>query len=187
MLEFYCFGILYSLNDVQVVIAQIIIIAHNLIALFILHVCWSGDGAIRFEQLNLLIKWINEFQAVTRREDEMVMFDVLCGDFNFDNCSPGTYWQNTLHVLIRSVFMQRCLNGGCGVSVCVQTTGWSKATVCLRSILTPAEPELAERSPGSSVTLSITVHSHSCTVCGKKFLFLFLSWCCVVFDCKMFG
>ncbi len=93
----------------------------------------------------------------------------------------------TLHVLIRSVFMQRCLNGGCGVSVCFQTTGWSKATVCLRSILTPAEPELAERSPGSSVTLSITVHSHSCTVCGKKFLFLFLSWCCVVFDCKMFG
>lgn len=92
MLEFYCFGI-KSLNHVHVTIAQIIIIAHNLIALFILHVCWSGDGAIRFEQLNLLIKWINEFQAVTRREDEMVMFDVLCGDFNFDNCSPGTYWQ----------------------------------------------------------------------------------------------
>ncbi|XP_026083649.1 sphingomyelin phosphodiesterase 5-like [Carassius auratus] len=49
----------------------------------------EGDGAIRFEQLNMVTKWINEFQAVTRREDEMVMFDVLCGDFNFDNCSPG--------------------------------------------------------------------------------------------------
>uniref|UniRef100_A0A8C1XH18 sphingomyelin phosphodiesterase n=1 Tax=Cyprinus carpio TaxID=7962 RepID=A0A8C1XH18_CYPCA len=48
----------------------------------------EGDGAIRFEQLNMLTKWISEFQAVTRREDEMVMFDVLCGDFNFDNCSP---------------------------------------------------------------------------------------------------
>ncbi|XP_052473747.1 sphingomyelin phosphodiesterase 5-like [Carassius gibelio] len=49
----------------------------------------EGDGAIRFEQLNMVTKWINEFQAVTRQEDEMVMFDVLCGDFNFDNCSPG--------------------------------------------------------------------------------------------------
>ncbi|XP_056115433.1 sphingomyelin phosphodiesterase 5 [Rhinichthys klamathensis goyatoka] len=48
----------------------------------------QGDGEIRFEQLNMLTKWISEFQAVTRREDEMVMFDVLCGDFNFDNCSP---------------------------------------------------------------------------------------------------
>lgn len=48
----------------------------------------EGDGEIRFEQLNMLTKWISEFQAVTRREDEMVMFDVLCGDFNFDNCSP---------------------------------------------------------------------------------------------------
>uniref|UniRef100_A0A8C1SD37 sphingomyelin phosphodiesterase n=1 Tax=Cyprinus carpio TaxID=7962 RepID=A0A8C1SD37_CYPCA len=49
----------------------------------------EGDGAIRFEQLNMLTKWINEFQAVTRGEDEMVVFDVLCGDFNFDNCSPN--------------------------------------------------------------------------------------------------
>ncbi|XP_052002762.1 sphingomyelin phosphodiesterase 5-like [Xyrauchen texanus] len=48
----------------------------------------EGHGATRFEQLNMLTKWINEFQAGTKKADEMVMFDVLCGDFNFDNCSP---------------------------------------------------------------------------------------------------
>ncbi|XP_051576163.1 sphingomyelin phosphodiesterase 5 [Myxocyprinus asiaticus] len=48
----------------------------------------EGHGGIRFEQLNMLTKWINEFQAGTKKADEMVMFDVLCGDFNFDNCSP---------------------------------------------------------------------------------------------------
>lgn len=48
----------------------------------------EGDGEIRFEQLNMLTKWINEFQKQTKQEGEMVMFDVLCGDFNFDNCSP---------------------------------------------------------------------------------------------------
>lgn len=39
----------------------------------------------------MLTKWIREFQAVTKQDNEMVMFDVLCGDFNFDNCSPGMY------------------------------------------------------------------------------------------------
>ncbi|XP_051575271.1 sphingomyelin phosphodiesterase 5-like [Myxocyprinus asiaticus] len=48
----------------------------------------EGHGGIRFEQLNMLTKWINEFQAGTKKADEMVIFDVLCGDFNFDNCSP---------------------------------------------------------------------------------------------------
>lgn len=48
----------------------------------------EGDGAIRFEQLNMLSKWTSEFQTLNRRDDELPLFDVLCGDFNFDNCSP---------------------------------------------------------------------------------------------------
>ena len=52
-------------------------------------VCVSGDGDVRVEQLNLVSRWIDEFQEVHAEEGEMVMFDVLCGDFNFDNCSPG--------------------------------------------------------------------------------------------------
>ncbi|XP_036414574.1 sphingomyelin phosphodiesterase 5 [Colossoma macropomum] len=46
------------------------------------------DGEIRSEQLDMVTQWITEFQTMTRQQDEVVVFDVLCGDFNFDNCSP---------------------------------------------------------------------------------------------------
>lgn len=49
----------------------------------------SGEGEIRCEQLNMVTKWIGDFQAANGQPDEEVVFDVLCGDFNFDNCSPG--------------------------------------------------------------------------------------------------
>ncbi|KAG7469731.1 hypothetical protein MATL_G00131860 [Megalops atlanticus] len=48
----------------------------------------EGEGAIRCEQLSMLTKWIGEFQEKNKQADEVVVFDVLCGDFNFDNCSP---------------------------------------------------------------------------------------------------
>ena len=28
---------------------------------------------------------------MNKQPDEVVLFDVLCGDFNFDNCSPGVF------------------------------------------------------------------------------------------------
>lgn len=49
----------------------------------------SGEGEIRCIQLEMVTKWIAEFQAANKQPDEDVVFDVLCGDFNFDNCSPG--------------------------------------------------------------------------------------------------
>lgn len=48
----------------------------------------EGEGEVRCEQLNMVTKWIADFQATHRLPDEDVIFDVLCGDFNFDNCSP---------------------------------------------------------------------------------------------------
>ncbi|CAG11985.1 unnamed protein product, partial [Tetraodon nigroviridis] len=48
----------------------------------------EGEGEVRCEQLDMVIKWIGDFQAANRQPDEEVAFDVLCGDFNFDNCSP---------------------------------------------------------------------------------------------------
>lgn len=51
----------------------------------------EGEGEIRVEQLTMLTKWISEFQAVNKQPDEVVLFDVLCGDFNFDNCSPDDH------------------------------------------------------------------------------------------------
>ncbi|XP_034730732.1 sphingomyelin phosphodiesterase 5 isoform X1 [Etheostoma cragini] len=48
----------------------------------------EGEGEIRYEQLNMLTKWIGDFQTANKLPEEEVAFDVLCGDFNFDNCSP---------------------------------------------------------------------------------------------------
>lgn len=48
-----------------------------------------GEGEVRCEQLDMVIKWIGDFQAANAQPEEEVAFDVLCGDFNFDNCSPG--------------------------------------------------------------------------------------------------
>ncbi|MGH0176998.1 UNVERIFIED_CONTAM: hypothetical protein FKN15_074442 [Acipenser sinensis] len=48
----------------------------------------EADGEIRSAQLTLVSKWISDFQALAKRDDEIVVFDILCGDFNFDNCSP---------------------------------------------------------------------------------------------------
>uniref|UniRef100_A0A3P8SPV4 sphingomyelin phosphodiesterase n=1 Tax=Amphiprion percula TaxID=161767 RepID=A0A3P8SPV4_AMPPE len=48
----------------------------------------EGEGEIRCEQLNMVTKWIGDFEAANSLPDEDVVFDVLCGDFNFDNCSP---------------------------------------------------------------------------------------------------
>uniref|UniRef100_A0A1A8HX76 sphingomyelin phosphodiesterase n=2 Tax=Nothobranchius kuhntae TaxID=321403 RepID=A0A1A8HX76_NOTKU len=48
----------------------------------------EGEGEVRCEQLNMVMRWIADFQAANKQPDEEVVFDVLCGDFNFDNCSP---------------------------------------------------------------------------------------------------
>ncbi|XP_053700056.1 sphingomyelin phosphodiesterase 5 isoform X2 [Synchiropus splendidus] len=51
----------------------------------------EGEGEIRCLQLNMVTKWIGDFQAANKLPDEDVVFDVLCGDFNFDNCSPDDH------------------------------------------------------------------------------------------------
>lgn len=55
-----------------------------------------GEGEIRCEQLNMVTKWIADFQAANTFPDEDIAFDVLCGDLNFDNCSPGA----TLNIFV---------------------------------------------------------------------------------------
>lgn len=39
----------------------------------------------------MVTKWIGDFQAANTFPDEDVAFDVLCGDLNFDNCSPDDH------------------------------------------------------------------------------------------------
>ncbi|KAB0403090.1 hypothetical protein E2I00_002951, partial [Balaenoptera physalus] len=50
------------------------------------------DSDIRCEQLNMLQDWLADFRKSTSSSsaanpEELVAFDVVCGDFNFDNCS----------------------------------------------------------------------------------------------------
>ncbi|XP_006801449.1 sphingomyelin phosphodiesterase 5 isoform X2 [Neolamprologus brichardi] len=55
----------------------------------------EGEGEIRCIQLKMVTKWIAEFQAANKQPDEDVVFDVLCGDFNFDNCSPDDHQEQS--------------------------------------------------------------------------------------------
>ncbi|XP_037672278.1 sphingomyelin phosphodiesterase 3 [Choloepus didactylus] len=50
------------------------------------------DSAIRCEQLDLLQDWLADFRkstssSSTANPEELVAFEVICGDLNFDNCS----------------------------------------------------------------------------------------------------
>ncbi|KAJ3595865.1 hypothetical protein NHX12_002277 [Muraenolepis orangiensis] len=54
----------------------------------------EGDASVRCEQLDLLLQWGAEFRRSSLREGEgekvledLVAFDVVLGDLNFDNCS----------------------------------------------------------------------------------------------------
>ncbi|KAF4010818.1 hypothetical protein G4228_002314 [Cervus hanglu yarkandensis] len=52
----------------------------------------AEDSDIRCEQLNMLQDWLADFRKSTSSSsaanpEELVAFDVICGDFNFDNCS----------------------------------------------------------------------------------------------------
>uniref|UniRef100_A0A672Z231 Sphingomyelin phosphodiesterase 3 n=1 Tax=Sphaeramia orbicularis TaxID=375764 RepID=A0A672Z231_9TELE len=54
----------------------------------------EGDAAVRCEQLDLLLQWGAEFRQASSRQPEgekvfedLVAFDVVLGDLNFDNCS----------------------------------------------------------------------------------------------------
>lgn len=56
-----------------------------------------GDSSVRCEQLDLLLQWGAEFRQSSSQSPEgekvledLVAFDVILGDLNFDNCSSGT-------------------------------------------------------------------------------------------------
>lgn len=56
--------------------------------------CSAEDSAIRCEQLDMLLEWLADFRkstssSSTANPEELVAFDIVCGDLNFDNCSSG--------------------------------------------------------------------------------------------------
>ncbi|XP_064640656.1 sphingomyelin phosphodiesterase 5-like [Lineus longissimus] len=50
---------------------------------------YQGDSPVIQQQLSQIERCTAEFREQTFRDDEMVMFDVICGDFNLDNMSPA--------------------------------------------------------------------------------------------------
>ncbi|XP_063215961.1 sphingomyelin phosphodiesterase 5-like [Bacillus rossius redtenbacheri] len=50
---------------------------------------YQGEEAVIDKQLSEVSAFISEFRFATTRECEQVCFDIVCGDFNADNMSPG--------------------------------------------------------------------------------------------------
>ncbi|XP_051872070.1 translation initiation factor IF-2-like [Pristis pectinata] len=59
----------------------------------------AEDSHIRQSQLSHIVGWISEFLSATGCKDEKVVFDVLCGDFNFDNCSLEDHLEQQHQIL----------------------------------------------------------------------------------------
>ncbi|KAM6288816.1 sphingomyelin phosphodiesterase 5-like [Aegotheles albertisi] len=49
----------------------------------------AADAAVRDAQLTLGLRWLRQFRQAQEQPGDVVAFDVLCGDLNFDNCSAG--------------------------------------------------------------------------------------------------
>ncbi|KAK6186481.1 hypothetical protein SNE40_008511 [Patella caerulea] len=50
---------------------------------------YQGKVEVNDKQLDDIVKWTKEFRETTKRENDVIAFDILSGDFNFDNISPG--------------------------------------------------------------------------------------------------
>ncbi|XP_035684434.1 sphingomyelin phosphodiesterase 5-like [Branchiostoma floridae] len=50
---------------------------------------YQGTRPVQTTQLTLMQTWLQEFRLSTKTGNETVAVDVVCGDFNFDNMSPG--------------------------------------------------------------------------------------------------
>ena len=52
-------------------------------------VCDTGAEPVLVHQLDDIVDWTAEFRRQTADNRDVVLFDIVCGDFNFDNISPG--------------------------------------------------------------------------------------------------
>lgn len=56
---------------------------------------YQGETPIIQKQLDEVQLWTKEFRAMTSGQGDIVTFDILCGDFNLDNISPGIHKKET--------------------------------------------------------------------------------------------
>ncbi|KAL5016615.1 hypothetical protein ScPMuIL_006204 [Solemya velum] len=50
---------------------------------------YQGVNNVLEKQLDCMLQWTREFREQTLDLGDVILFDVVCGDFNFDNMSPG--------------------------------------------------------------------------------------------------
>jgi sphingomyelin phosphodiesterase 3 len=50
---------------------------------------YQGKDAVIYHQLSETLGALNAFRFKTKSIDDCIIFDAICGDFNFDNLSPG--------------------------------------------------------------------------------------------------
>ncbi|KAE8637103.1 hypothetical protein XENTR_v10003323 [Xenopus tropicalis] len=58
----------------------------------------EADSCVRFDQMSHLLQWVADFQSENSEAGEVAVFDVLCGDLNFDNCSADDHLEQTHHL-----------------------------------------------------------------------------------------
>ncbi|XP_018430158.1 PREDICTED: sphingomyelin phosphodiesterase 5-like [Nanorana parkeri] len=66
----------------------------------------ESDAVIRCDQMSLLLRWVLDFQSQYCEDGDLVAFDILCGDLNFDNCSTDDCMEQK-HQLF-SVYKDAC-------------------------------------------------------------------------------
>ena len=57
----------------------------------------SGKRPIHKDQLDQVCEWTTQFRRETLQPNEIVVFDVLGGDLNLDNSSPGKHASKVLN------------------------------------------------------------------------------------------
>ncbi|OCU02873.1 sphingomyelin phosphodiesterase 5 isoform X1 [Xenopus laevis] len=55
----------------------------------------EADACVRFDQMSHLLQWVSDFQSENSEAGEITVFDVLCGDLNFDNCSADDHMEQS--------------------------------------------------------------------------------------------
>ncbi|XP_058687150.1 sphingomyelin phosphodiesterase 5-like [Poecile atricapillus] len=101
----------------------------------------APDATIRDQQLSLSLRWLRDFRGDQEQPGDLVAFDVLCGDLNFDNCSRGDA-QNQQHPLFQEFWDPARRRPG-------QDQPWAIGTLldCLKIYEQPvSNPEEMERT-----------------------------------------
>ena len=132
-----------------------------------------------------IVQWVEEFRQATLDKDEVLAFDVLGGDFNLDNKSPGQlahphfslkYITELLQFVYSNLYstfigIYMCLYLVSYMRVCVYVQWTSAATVTPYSPRTQMWPEsdLDSTTPGPEVLMKL-----STTTCISFIIFHFI-------------